>query len=182
MLLLLLKGDVEEGGEEWEESTVLAEEFDFAKIGRSPARFDEVDLTGLNAALVHDMAFETARERLAAIDPAAADQAFWQLVRENCETVGDAARFVPVAFGEIAPVIDAEDRDFITAAAKLLPDGEMTPETWKSWTDAIKAETGRKGRGLFMPLRKVLTGMEHGPDVGAMLVLMGRDRAAARLA
>ena len=159
----------------------LAEEFEFAKIGRSPARFDEADLHNLNAAITHAMSFEAAKDRLAAIDAKAADEAFWMLVRENCVTVEDAARFVPVAFGEITPLVDAEDQDFITSAAQLLPEGEISADTWGEWTSALKAETGRKGKGLFMPLRKALTGMERGPSVGDMLVLMGRDRALARL-
>lgn len=161
--------------------TQLAEEFDFGKIGRAPARFDEADLASLNATITHGMSFADAEARLAALDPLAANEAFWLLVRENCQTVEDAARFVPVAFGEIEPVIDAEDKDFIGQAAELLPEGELTAETWGAWTSALKAETGRKGKGLFMPLRKALTGMERGPSVGDMLVLMGRDRALARL-
>jgi glutamyl-tRNA synthetase len=159
----------------------LASEFEFSKIGRAPARFDEADLTSLNAALTHAMPFEVAKVRLAAIDPKAADEGFWTLVRENCETVEDAARFVPVAFGEIDPVIDDEDRAFISEAAKLLPEGDLTTDTWGAWTSALKTETGRKGKGLFMPLRKALTGMERGPSVGDMLVLMGRERALKRL-
>ena len=159
----------------------LAEEFDFSKIGRAPARFDEADLKSLNAALTHAMSFDEAKPRLAAIDAKAADEAFWMLVRENCQTVEDAVRFVPVAFGEITPLIDEEDRDFLAAAANLLPDGDVTGETWSAWTTALKAETGRKGKGLFMPLRKALTGMERGPSVGDMLVLMGRARALQRL-
>lgn len=159
----------------------LAEEFDFGKIGRAPARFDEADLASLNAVITHGMSFADAEVRLAAIDPLAANEAFWLLVRENCQTVEDAARFVPVAFGEIEPVIDDEDRDFINQAASLLPVGELTDETWGAWTSALKSETGRKGKGLFMPLRKALTGMERGPSVGDMLALMGRDRALTRL-
>ena len=159
----------------------LAEEFDFGKIGRAPARFDEADLTSLNAAITHGMSFAEAEARLEAIDPLAANEAFWLLVRENCQTVEDAARFVPVAFGEIEPIIEEEDRDFISQAAGLLPEGDMTSDTWGAWTSALKSETGRKGKGLFMPLRKALTGMERGPSVGDMLVLMGRDRALARL-
>lgn len=165
-----------------ESLTQLAEEFEFGKIGRAPARFDEAELNGLNAALTHAMPFAEAKDRLAAIAPEAADETFWLLVRENCEKVEDAGRFVPVAFGDITPLVEEEDRDFITAAAGLLPDGEMTEETWGAWTSALKTETGRKGKGLFMPLRKALTGMERGPSVGDMLVLMGRDRALARLA
>ena len=159
----------------------LAEEFDFAKIGRAPARFDEAELRSLNASLTHAMPFAAAKARLAAIDPKAANETFWTVVRENCETVEDAARFVPVAFGDITPLIEEEDQDFLAEAAGLLPEGEVTSETWGEWTSALKSETGRKGKSLFMPLRKALTGMERGPSVGDMLVLMGRDRALARL-
>ena len=159
----------------------LAKSFDFGKIGRAPARFDETDLSGLNAGLTHALPFDKVADRLAAIAPQAANEAFWMLVRENCETVEAAARFVPVAYGDIIPLIDAEDRAFIDTAARLLPDGEMTSQTWNVWTTALKTQTGRKGKGLFMPLRKALTGMERGPSVGDMLVLMGRARALARL-
>ncbi|MEM7491771.1 MAG: glutamate--tRNA ligase [Pseudomonadota bacterium] len=160
---------------------ILSDEFDFGKIGRSPARFDESDLNSINAAITHEMSFEEARPRLEAIDPKAANEAFWLLVRENCQRIEDAERFMPVAFGEIEPIIDDEDRDFIATAARLLPKGEPNGETWGLWTAALKAETGRKGKGLFMPLRKALTGMERGPSVGDMLVLMGRDTALSRL-
>lgn len=159
----------------------LAEEFAFDKIGRAPARFDEEELVSLNAALTHAMPFEAAKDRLAAVDPQAANEAFWLLVRENCVSVEDAAKFVPAAFGEITPLVDDEDKDFIAAALRLLPDGDMTAETWGVWTAVLKAETGRKGKGLFMPLRKALTGRERGPSVGEMLVLMGREKAVARL-
>lgn len=159
----------------------LSEEFSFDKIGRAPARFDEADLTNLNAALTHEMSFEEAKDRLAAVDPQAANEAFWMLVRENCVSVEDAAKFVPAAYGEITPLIDDEDKDFLAQAAQLLPDSEMTSETWGEWTSVLKAETGRKGKGLFMPLRKALTGRERGPDVGGFLVLMGREKALERL-
>ena len=42
---------------------------------------------------------------------------------------------------------------------------------------AKKEATGRKGKGLFMPLRKAVTGMERGPDMSALLSLMQVVRA-----
>ena len=45
-------------------------------------------------------------------------------------------------------------------------------ETWKNWTQAVKDQTGRKGKGLFMPLRKAVTGMERGPEMGDVMPLM----------
>ena len=46
---------------------------------------------------------------------------------------------------------------------------------------ALKTATGRKGKALFMPLRLALTGLEHGPDMAALLPLIGREQALLRL-
>ena len=46
---------------------------------------------------------------------------------------------------------------------------------------ALKDATGRKGKALFLPLRLALTGREHGPDMAALLPLIGRDAALERL-
>lgn len=160
----------------------LSEEFAFSKIGRAPARFDENDLTALNANLVRAMPYETARARLEAIDPRAANEAFWLAVRENCTYVSEASNWVEPVFGQATPVIAEEDREFISGAAAHLPAGDLTASSWSDWTNTLKAATGRKGRGLFMPLRKALTGMEHGPDMGALLPLIGREKVLQRLA
>ena len=161
---------------------VLAGEFDFGKIGRAPARFDEAELKKLNADILHDMPFETARSQLEKIDARMVENPlFWETVRANCDLLPDAASFVPVVYEDIAPIIDPEDREFITQAAGLLPETEFGEGAWKEWTGVLKSETGRKGRGLFMPLRKAITGMEHGPDMGAMLRLIGRKKVLERL-
>ena len=58
---------------------------------------------------------------------------------------------------------------------------EFGEGAWRTWTGDLKEKTGRKGKGLFMPLRKALTGRSNGPDMSALLQLMGRERAAQRL-
>jgi glutamyl-tRNA synthetase len=45
----------------------------------------------------------------------------------------------------------------------------------------VKASTGVKGKALFMPLRLALTGLDHGPELGALLPLIGPERAKVRL-
>ena len=159
----------------------LVTEFDFGKIGRAPARFDEAELLSLNAAILHGLPFDAVKDRLADVDSRAADEAFWTVVRENCSLLPDVAGWVETVFGDITPLVDDEDKAFVATAATLLPEGELTGESWSQWANAVKAETGRKGRSLFMTLRKALTGQEHGPDMGALLPLIGRDRALKRL-
>jgi glutamyl-tRNA synthetase len=84
-----------------------------------------------------------------------------------------------VVAGPVTPVI--EDAAFAATAADLLPPEPWDGATWKTWTDAVKAATGAKGRGLFMPLRQALTGLDHGPELAGLLPLIGRGEAERRL-
>ncbi len=45
----------------------------------------------------------------------------------------------------------------------------------------LKETTGRQGRALFHPLRLALTGEERGPEMAALLPLIGHARATERL-
>ncbi len=63
----------------------------------------------------------------------------------------------------------------------LLPPEPWDDTVWQRWTAALKAATGRKGKSLFLPLRLALTGEDHGPELQALLPLIGRDRAVSRL-
>lgn len=181
LLSLLAKIGTSDNVEARDTLETLAEEFAFSKIGRAPAKFDERDLLALNATLIHELPFDAVKDQLSVIAPEAANEAFWLAVRENCQTVHDAKDFSDIAYGQIKPIIDEEDADFIAEAHALLPEGDITAETWKAWTSALKDKTGRKGRGLFMPLRKALTGQQHGPDMGVLLPLIGREAVLRRL-
>ncbi|MBB4264632.1 glutamyl-tRNA synthetase [Roseospira visakhapatnamensis] len=156
--------------------------FDIAHFGRATPKFDPADLTRLNARLLHGMAYADARPRLKALR-VDGGPAFWEAVRGNLERLADAAEWHAVAFGDIVPRgASAEDAGFLRTAREALPEEPWDADTWRAWTGALKAATGRKGKGLFRPLRLALTGREHGPDLAALLPLMGRARALDRLA
>jgi glutamyl-tRNA synthetase len=152
--------------------------FDFAKIGRAPARFDPEDVRRLDAQLMHNATYGQVQARLVAID-ADIGEALWLAVRANLTRLDDVVMWAGVVSGPMEPVID--DPAFANAAAELLPLGDYDETTWTAFTEAVKAATGAKGKALFMPLRKALTGMEHGPEMGRLLPLIGRDKAYARL-
>lgn len=151
--------------------------FDFARFGRAPARFDEGELAQVNARIVHQLPFERVAEAL----PAGMDAAAWEAVRGNLERVADAADWWRVVTGPVAALpVAEEDRAFLTRAAEVAA-GLDWADPWGQLTGALKAETGRKGKALFLPLRRALTGMDHGPDMAALLPLIGRERAVERL-
>ncbi|MDO7835712.1 glutamate--tRNA ligase [Sphingobium sp. HBC34] len=156
----------------------LIASFDFAHFGRAPARFDEAELATLNQKIVHLLPFEAVADRL----PQGMDEAAWEAIRPNLETVAGAADWWRIVTGPIdAPAPAQDDRDFLTAAHRLLADLPFDAGIWRALTDALKGETGRKGKTLFLPLRRALTGLDHGPDMGQLLPLIGRDEALTRL-
>ena len=150
--------------------------FDLGKLSRAPGRFDETELKALNAKLLHMLPWEAVRERLDF-----GSEPFWLAVRGNIARLDDARNWYDIITGDITPVIAEEDHDFIATAAGLLPQEPWDGSTWKTWTEAVKAATQRRGKTLFMPLRLALTGLDHGPELAALLPLMGKAKAAGRL-
>ena len=80
----------------------------------------------------------------------------------------------------VTATIAEEDRDFLVQAAEIAATLDWT-DPWAELTAALKTATGRKGRALFLPLRLALTGREHGPDMAALLPLIGKENALDRL-
>jgi glutamyl-tRNA synthetase len=157
----------------------LVEAFDLAKIGRAPARFDMAELRALNAKLLHATPFEAVKDRLGFSGPETRLRAFWDAVRPNLAVLPEAGVWWQVVEGPLQPVI--EDKALTDQAAALLPPPPFTEESWGVWTKTVQAATGAKGRALFHPLRLALTGRGDGPELKKLLVLIGPDRAKARL-
>ncbi len=157
----------------------LAREFDFAAFGRAPPRFDARDLAALSAKHLRTLPYSAVADRLAAMG-LEADEEFWNAVRPNLDRLADARDWWQVARGQVCPVI--EDKGLTDAAARLLPPAPWDDTAWPAWTKAVAAATGKKGRALYHPLRLALTGRENGPEMKSLLPLIGRERAAARLA
>ncbi len=157
----------------------LAKEFDLSKISHSTPKFDMEELKALNAKILHLTPYAAVRGRLEAMG-LNADENFWNAARANIVTLGDIRQWIDVVSGCINPVI--RDDAFLKEAAALLPPLPWDEHTWSAWTNAVKAKTGRKGKELFMPLRLALTGVDHGPEMKALLPLIGEEKARKRLA
>ncbi len=159
--------------------TALATIFGFSKISRSPARFDYAELESLNAKLLHQTPFADAASRLSELDISGGEE-FWNAVRGNLEKFADISLWWNVVAGDVNAA--ADNLEFLGKAASLLPSEPWDEATWSAWTGSVKAETGAKGRELFHPLRKALTGEDRGPEMSVLLPLIGRETVLKRLA
>ena len=95
-----------------------------------------------------------------------------KVVKDNIATRSEIAKWWALCRDGATPLIADEDAAFVDAAKGLLPDSPWNDQSWAAWTAAVKEATGRKGRKLFMPLRKALTGMDSGPDMSKLMPLL----------
>ncbi|MBD8065284.1 glutamate--tRNA ligase [Devosia sp. PTR5] len=157
----------------------IAERLDFSMISHGSARFDPAELDGLNARMLHSMPYAEAASRLSAIGMEG--EAIWNLFRDNLAKFKDIAEWSAVLHGPIDHEPAPEDIEYLTLARALLPPEPWDETIWATWTNALKAATGRKGKALFLPLRLALTGRHDGPELKSLLVLLGRKACLDRL-
>ena len=151
----------------------LAADFDLARFGAAPTRFDPEELSALSAKILHGLDFPAVAEDLAALGvPAGIAPAFWEAVRGNVATRQEIAGWWEICRDGVPVTAAPEDAEFVAAALALLPPPPWDADTWSGWTAAVRAATGRKGRALFLPLRRALTGRDRGPEMGALMPLL----------
>lgn len=156
----------------------LVGDHDLGRYGRGAPKYDPAELRHLNARHLHALPFSAVAPRLAALG-LEIDKALWDAAHGNIETLGDVRAWQEICRGPVTPVI--EDVEFAARAAATLPPEPWDAETWGAWTRAVAADTGRKGKALYRPLRLALTAREHGPELRNLLPLIGRRRVLARL-
>ncbi|HEY6917608.1 MAG TPA: glutamate--tRNA ligase [Allosphingosinicella sp.] len=155
----------------------LIERFCFETFGRAPARFDMEELEALNARIIHQLDYGQVAARL----PHGMDRAAWEAVRPNLRTLAEAVDWWAIVEGPVAMAADPGDAVFLEKAAALAEGIDWADSPWAALTGALKEETGRTGKALFLPLRRALTGRDSGPEMGALVRLIGKDRSLARL-
>ncbi|MFC7477821.1 glutamate--tRNA ligase [Dankookia sp. GCM10030260] len=151
--------------------------FRLAAISKSAARFDVQQLLALNRKHLHHASFESVRALL----PEGADEAWWKAIRGNLDLLSEAKPWFEVVRGTLVPPPQEGEEEYLRAALAVLPPAPWDETTWGAWTGAVKEATGRKGKPLFQPLRLALTGEDHGPEMKALLPLIGPEKVALRL-
>jgi len=151
----------------------LAEGFDLGHFGSAPTKFDEADLFTLTARILHDTPLSEVADQIAAIGvPDDMAETFWSVARANISKRSEMANWWALFRDGATPLVAEEDREFVAQAFAMLPEPPYSGTTWSDWTAAVKDATGRKGKGLFMPLRKAVTGLERGPEMADVMRLL----------
>jgi len=151
----------------------LIDGFDVGSFGASPTKFDAEDLFPLTRHHVQGLPFAMVADRIAALGvPVELAEPFWAVAKGNITVLADMAEWWVLFRDGTEPLVDEEDREFLAQAMGLLPARPWTDATWGEWTDKVKSATGRKGKGLFRPLRRAITGRDAGPEMADVMPLL----------
>lgn len=170
----------------------LAQDFSPDRLGKAPARFDrhQLDYYQKQALLsLNDEAFLAwvaahIDSSILARIPADERLVFISAMRDNIAVPADAALWINASYAESLDytdesrqVLETAGEDFLAAAIAASDNAQ----DFKSLASTVKTETGCKGKQLFMPLRHALTGQGHGPELGRLFELKGREWIRKRL-
>jgi len=167
----------------------LAQGFDIGTFSRTPPKLDPKDLWLMNHKILTTMPYGKIKNKLQNIKSEAPEaihlnkinEDIWNIIRGNLHDFKEVIGWCKIIFGDLETGADVEDKDFIRAALGCLPTGPWDETTWGLWTNSLKEKTGKKGKDLFMPLRKTLTGMDHGPEMKDLLPIIGEEKVKQRL-
>lgn len=151
----------------------LAQSLDFSKLGRSQPKFDEAELKHFNTKFVRNMPYSAVQNRIDVSED------FWNEVRPNLDIVADVKVWADICHKEVMPII--ENKALTDLAASLLPLEPWDENTFNTWLNEVKAQSGKKGKELFHPIRKALTALDNGPELKTLLPLIGYEKAKKRL-
>jgi nondiscriminating glutamyl-tRNA synthetase len=191
------------GEEEIFDKEQLIQQFTMDRLSKSPAVFDTEKLKWMNnqymkkadPAFVAELAIPHLQK--AGLIPEELDDQTreWaaQLVELYQEQLNYAAEIVELTSLFFRDVLEYDEEAHMILDEAQVPavlDSfrrhveealEYTPESIGLMLKSVQAETGIKGKQLFMPIRVALTGQAHGRDLNRTLYLLGKDKVLNRL-
>ncbi|TDM39110.1 glutamate--tRNA ligase [Macrococcoides goetzii] len=192
-----------EGEEEIFSKAQFIEMFDEKRLSKSPAFFDKQKLAWINNQYMKTKDLDTVFEMtlphmekagLISNNPTEAELAWAKslvsLYQQQMSYAGEIVELSELFF---------KDELALDEEASEVVNGEQVPELVKALTaqlealdtfdaasikaaiKAVQKETGIKGKNLFMPIRVMVSGQTHGPELPNTMELLGKDKVIERL-
>ena len=155
--------------------------FDINNVSKSSAKFSKETLLSLNENTLKLFSFDEIKNKLINLQTNLQKESFWRFVKNNITYIHEVSIWEKV-IKTINNYKDFNiDKNFLDIAANELPNDPYDYNTWDIWTTKIKDKTGIKGKDLFMPLRLILTGKSHGPELKYFIPLFDKKGILQKL-
>ncbi len=177
----------------------MVESFDIRRVSAAPAAFDEDKLDWVNGHHIReeplDRVVALARPFAEAAGLVEHDDARFaamiELVRPRLSRLSDVPREIGIFFDgawtadeeACAALESPAARNVVRAVKDGLGSGgpALTAEAFKQLLSSVGKELGAKGKDLYAPVRAAMTGATHGPGLGEIAAVLGRERVVSRL-
>lgn len=177
----------------------LIEEFDFNRISKSPAVFDEEKLNWMNGYYIRKAAIRRLvllslpylKKKGYEIESYETLEKMVEAVRNNISHLSEIEQYLKIFF-EKEVVISGEShrrilkQDSVKAVMRqFLIELEQVDQINRSnFSDimrTVQRKTGVKGKELWMPMRIALTGRSEGPELPRIAEIFGKEKCFSRI-
>ena len=152
----------------------LIKNFDIKNLSLASPKFSIDILKLLNKNILQKYNFIDVKNKFIELGINDVDENFWLFIKNNIEFFHECLEWRNIIFSTTPYNFD--NPKFLKEVALLLPEEPFNINTWDEWISLIKNKTGLKGKDLFMPLRKALTGKEKGPELKYLLPLLTKEK------
>ncbi len=142
------------------------ENFSLQRVNSAPAVFDPQKFEWLNGQYIHAMSAAELRPMVARFFDVPWLEEGIDVVKTSVHRLTEFREALRFVTDYSAPEVD---RAFAEAVAAELKNGV---DDVKAFNERLKNATGLKGKALFQPLRMILTGMDHGPELVRAIPLL----------
>jgi glutamyl-tRNA synthetase len=149
----------------------LVEYFDIAAFGTNSPKFDAEDVVKLNKKILQLKRYEDVKQYVSSRE-------IFEATKNNIETYNDFAVWNEVLARGYDP--DYEPTESEAAVLKVALK-HIHVACSARFLEDVQSESGVSGKALYMPLRKALTGFEHGPNMSDLLSVLGIEEIERRL-
>ena len=160
----------------------LAENFNLRKFSKSSTKYNPDEILSLNEKILQQSNFSYISKRLKNSNyDFKITEDFWLKIRSNINHLLEIESWWKICKTKIRYKNNKDDHDFLKKSSELLPNNLKSDNSWDEWINSIKNSSDRKGKNLFMPLRKAITGLDHGPELKYIITLIDREEIINRL-
>ena len=171
----------------------LCDEFSVERIGKAGAVFDTQKLQWMNQKYIQELSLERLLDELQpylpeaakALEPAKLSKMV-EVIRDGLVLLTDIGDKLELFLNQSPDLQDTALQEQISLEdpqkvySTFLEQVENYPsfegDQWGALMKAVQKESGVKGKGLWVPMRIAITLVEHGPDLGQVVEIFGRDK------
>jgi glutamyl-tRNA synthetase len=157
---------------------MLIKNFQINNLSSSSPKFSIDVLRLLNKDILQKYNYLDIKNKFNDLNINDVDENFWIFIKNNIEFFHESLEWRNIVFSTSS--YNHDNSDFLKEAFLLIPDEPYNINTWDEWTSLIKNKTGLKGKELFMPLRKALTGKDKGPELKYLLPLLTKENISKK--